>query len=1046
MISKKPHSLKMLHQQLFRFLMMGLMLLGITASGFARQSTNEVKGQVTDAAKLPVANASVQVKSSGKSVLTDNNGNYKISAAAADVLIISTIGFKTIEVLIDGKTTVDVQLEKEIKGLDEVVVIGYGTQKRSNVSSAVTSVKGEDIQKIAANNPINALQGKVAGLSVSTPGGNPGQGADVRLRGVSTFGDHQPLYIIDGVPGNGYYLNSNDIASMEVLKDGAAASIYGSQSANGVIIITTKKGKKGAPVIEINSYYSSVKPTKTYDLLNADGYQKVHKQMYATAPPQTVVPEYVNTATGFNTNWQDLISRTGSAQNHNVTMRGGGEYLTYVLGGDLTEEVGTFIGSKFSKKSVRLGNEFKKGILTVENNLIYSQLRNEGIKFNLMDAYFQSPLLPVYDPAEKYGYALTMKGLPRFQNAMGADHFLDAYNTTQYLSDILKIKLQFTKQLSYTVNLNYVNSNEYSFTHRPDSRYNANDPAISFPYLSQARSNYKEQLIEHLLSYDYKKGKHAVSVLAGYSAQQKTNESLGVSVDGKTIVRTVENGVIKEKEVPAGFPDPNFNTIRAGVGGIFSGSGTKNKYVRLSSFSRINYAYDNKYLLQLAIRRDGSSKFGENYRFGNFPSVSVGWNINKEQFMENLTWIDVLKLRASYGELGSEGGLSNYEHQALVYASNTWAGGYVQGSGATPWQGYAAWDLRNKDLRWETSKTTNFGVDFTLFQNKLSGSINYFNKTTDGLLAEVVVPPSAGVNNPTLNVARVANKGLELELSYALLRSKDWRVNLSGSFATISNEVLELANKDQAIYGAGLKFGTEHFPNQTVVGKEIGAFFLYQANGIFQSDEEAAGYLNKDGQRLQPKAKGGDIRFLDMNGDGVIDELDKTYSGTAFPKYEFGFNVDAAYKNFDLTIFFQGVAGNKLYNGARFELEGMDAPRNFMFSTLRAWTPTNKNTDMPRAVWGDPNGNNRESTRFLEDGSYLRLKTIQVGYTLPHNLLNKAKIERLRLYVSGQNLLTFTGYTGLDPEAAAFDIFSNGTIRSMYPQNKRMIVGVQLTF
>lgn len=1044
MISKNPHSLKMLHQQLFRLLMMSLMLLGITASGFARQSTNEVKGKVTDAAKLPVANASVQVKSSGKSVLTDNNGNYKISAAASDVLIISNIGFKTIEVLVDGKTTVDVQLENEIKGLDEVVVIGYGTQKRSNVSSAVTSVKGEDLQKIATNNPVNALQGRVAGLTVTSPGGNPGQMSDVRLRGAATLGDHQPLYIIDGVPGNPYYLNSNDIANMEVLKDGAAASIYGSTSANGVIIITTKKGKKGVPQIEINSYYSSAKPTSKYDLLGADGYQKVHKMMYENA--NKALPEYVKTPTGFNTNWQDLIARTGNAQNHNITMRGGGEYLTYVLAGDLTDEVGTFIGSKFNKKGIRLGNEFKKGILTVENNLVFSQLRSEGYKFNLSDAYFQSPMLPVYDPAQKYGYALIMKGLPKFQNAMGADHFNNSYNTTQYLSDVLKIKLQLLKQLSYTVNLNYITSNEYAFAHRPDARYNENDPVVSFPYVYNFRANYKEQIIEHLLHYDYRKGKHSVNVLGGYSAQQKDYDKMSVTVDGKTIVRIIDGDKIKEIEVPAGFPNTDFNTIRAGIGGTYSADGTRNRYVRLSTFGRISYSYDNRFLFQASIRRDGSSKFGINRQFGNFPSLSLGWNISKEKFMENVSWVDALKLRASYGELGSEGGLVDYEYQALIFNSNIWGGGSVQGSGSTPWPGSASNALPNRDLRWETTKTYNFGTDFTLLQNKLSGSLNYFIKRTEDALITREMPPSAGLADPTLNVADFENKGLELELSYALVRNKDWTVNVGGNITTMANTVKLVADNNQTLFGTGLKFGTDHIPNQTKVGTEIGAFYLYQANGIFQSDAEAAGYLNKDGQRLQPDAKAGDIRFIDANGDGVIDRFDKVYSGTGFAKLEYGFNVDASYKNFDLNLFFQGVSGNKIYNGNRFELEGMEAPRNFLFSTLNAWRPDNTNTDMPRAVWGDPNGNARESTRFLENGAYLRLKMIQIGYTLPRTLLNKAKIDKFRIYVSGQNLLTITNYSGLDPEVGRSNVLNAGVDRALYPQNKRLIVGLQVTF
>lgn len=1043
MVLKSIFYQKNKYASIVKMLIVCMLLTGVSAAGLAAPNWAEIKGRVTDSNDKPVANASIQVKDGKGNAFTNADGQFTISAEANDVLIVTSVGYKLQEVPVNGRAQITIQLEQEIMNLDEVVLIGYGTQKKGNVTSAVSSVKGEEIQKISSNNPVNALQGKVAGLSVSSPGGNPGQSSDVRLRGIGTFGGHQPLYIIDGVPGNPYYLNNNDVASIEVLKDGAAASIYGSNSANGVIIITTKKGKKGAPVIDFNGHYDVANPTKKYDLLWAEGYQKVHKMMYENAGI-TNMPAYINNGTGYNTNWQDLISRAGNAQNYNLNLRGGGEYLTYTLSGDLTDELGTFIGSKFNKKSIRSGNEFKKGILTVENNLLYSDLRNEGYKFNLGDAYFQSPLLPVYDTTEKYGYALNAAGLPKFQNAVGADHYINSHNTTQYLSNNLKVKLQFTKAFSYTANMNYITAQDFSFAHNPPFRANANDPAVSYPYVYNSRSNYKEQVIEHLLNYDIRKGKHSVNLLGGYSALQKTNEYLSVTADGKTIVRTVENGVLVEKEVPGGFSNPDFNTISAGLGGTFNASGSRNKYVRLSTFGRVNYAYDNKYLLQASVRRDGSSVFGRNNLFGVFPSVSVGWNMQKESFLNDVEWIDVLKLRAGYGELGNEGALGYYDHQALITTTNRWWGGYVQGSGSTPWPGSAGYSLENRDLKWETSKSTNIGMDFTLLNNVLSGSVNYFNNKTDGLLIIKEVPPSAGIDDPILNVGKIANSGVELELTYAI-KNRTWNMNLTGSFTQLSNKVLQLADSEQTLYGTGLKFGSDHIPTQTKVGKEIGAFYLYNAMGIFQSDAEAAAYKNKEGDRLQPYAKAGDIRFEDANGDGVIDENDKVYQGSGFAKYEYGFNVDANHKNFDLTIFFQGVAGNKIYNGNRFEMEGMDAGRNFLHSTLSAWTPSNTNTNMPRAVLGDPNGNNRESTRFLENGSYLRLKLIQVGYTFPTDF-GAAKIQKLRLYVGAQNMLTFTKYSGLDPEVGRFSVLNTGVDRQMYPQNKKWITGIQITF
>lgn len=1028
-----------------RLLKRSLFFLLLLGSQIAMAVPNDwtIGGTVKSNTGKPIEGATVAVKNSSSATSTNAEGRFSLKVPENATLVISAVGYKTTEVALTSGSDISVTLEEAATGLEEVIVVAYGTQKKSNLTSAVSSVKGDAIQKMSTSNPINALQGKVAGLSITSPGGNPGQMSDVRLRGIGTFGGHQPLYIIDGTPGDPFYLNNNDIESIEVLKDGAAASIYGSNSANGVVIINTKRGGKGAPIIDFSGYYGSVKPTNKYDLLDAEGYKKVHKAMYENAG-NTSLPSYITTNTGVNNNWQDLVTQKGNAQNYNLGIRGGGEYLTYSLSGDITEEKGTFIGSSFSKKSIRSSNELKKGILTIENIILYSNTRSEAYKFDLGDTYFQSPLLPVYDPSEQYGYALSVNGLPRFQNPVGYAHFVDGNTTTQYLADNLKIRLKLFKGLTYTANLSYISANSFDYSHNPPFRANANDPAVSYPYVFNSRSNYKEKLMEHLLNYDWRRGNHSVKLLGGYSAQQKTNEFLSVTSEGKTVVRTVVNGSIVEKEVPGGFPDPNFNTISAGLGGTFSASGSNNKYVRLSAFGRVNYDYAGKYLLQVSVRRDGSSIFGKNNQFGVFPSVSAGWNLHKESFMSNLSWLNALKLRASYGELGNEGALGYYDHQALITTINRWNGGYTQGSGATPWPGSASYNLQNRDLKWETSKSTNIGVDFSVLDQKISGSLNYFNNKTEGLLITKEVPPSSGVNDPILNVGEIANKGVELELTYALNR-KDWQLNLTGSLTHLTNRVVRLAQADQTLYGTGLKFGSDHIPTQTKEGKEIGAFYLYEAEGIFQTDAEAAAYVNKDGDRLQPDAQAGDIKFRDANGDGVIDEADKTYQGSGFPKFEYGFNINANYKGFDLTIFFQGVSGNKIYNGNRFELEGMDAGRNFLATTLNAWTPQNTNTSMPRAVLGDPNGNTRESTRFLENGAYMRMKLLQVGYTLPATIANTLKVNRLRAYIGAQNLLTITNYSGLDPEVGNFNVLNTGVDRVLYPQNKRLIVGLQVS-
>lgn len=1021
-----------------------LLMAVMNSNAFAQGGI--IKGQVLNEIDQPLAGISIKVKGAATGTSSAADGRFSIRAVETDILVFSAVSFKTQELqAVPGKELI-VKMIMDMKGLDEVVVIGYGTQKKSNLTSAISSVSGEKLEQVASNNPINALQGRVAGLSVSSPGGNPGQVSDVRLRGISTIGNHQPLYVIDGVPGNPYYLSNNDIASIEVLKDGAAASIYGSQSANGVILITTKKGKKGTPLVDFSTYYSWVNPTKKFHFLDADGYKQVHTQMYTNAGKLPAdFPAYLTKSSPNNTDWQKLINRQGISQNYNVGLSGGGDYLTYALSGDLTDDKGTFIGSKFNKKSIRSRNDFTKGILTVGSNILYSETFSEAAKFDIRDSYFQSPLLAVLDPKEKYGYALTENGLPKFQNPIAADHFLEANSKVKYLSGNIKIGLKLYKGLSYTANLGYISSQTEDYSHNPPYRANANDPAVSYPRVFNQLTNYRERLMEHLLNYDLDIDKHSFKLVAGYTAQEKTSSYLSATAEGKTIIRSVVNGKIVETEVPGGFTDPNFNTIYAGIGGTINANGSNNKYVRLSTLGRLSYAYDNKYLLQVAVRRDGSSIFGENRRYGVFPSVAAGWNISKESFMQDLQWLNNLKLRASYGELGNEGNLKYYDHQALITTSNTWAGGYVQGSGATPWPGSASYELQNRDLRWETVKSKNIGLDFGLFNNSLTGSLNYFDNITDGLLIKKAIAPSAGLLDPTLNVGKVSNRGFELEANYKFSKN-DWHFDLGGTFSILRNRVLRLANDGQILDGDGLRYGTDHIPGQTIVGGEIGAFYLYQAAGLFQSDAEASNYKNAAGNPLQPFAKAGDVRFLDTNGDGVIDEKDKTYQGSGFPKYEYSLNMAVTFKNFDLSLFWQGIAGSKIYNGNRFELEGMDAGRNYLNTTLNAWTPQNTNTSMPRAVLGDPNGNSRESTRFLENGAYLRLKLVQLGYTFPVKVLEKIKVSRLRLYLSGQNLLTFTKYTGLDPEAGVSNVLNTGVDRMMYPQNKRVLVGLQLTF
>ena len=563
---------------------------------------------------------------------------------------------------------------------------------------------------------------------------------------------------------------------------------------------------------------------------------------------------------------------------------------------------------------------------------------------------------------------------------------------------------------------------------------------------SESTYYWEEQTIDNILNFNKEFGKHSLNAMIGSSITSTKNTSNGVAVEGFATRYTVDkNGNLVSTNEPSGFLDPSFDTIDAGKGGTYTGEGTKYEYNRASFFGRINYNFDNRYLIQATMRYDGSSKFGKNNRWGCFPSIALGWRISEEKFFPKNTFINNLKFRVSWGRLGNENALGYYDFQALISSYNTYYGGYVQGSGSNPWAGAVAWNMERNDLKWETTDTKNIGFDYAMFNNRLTGSINYYINQTEDLLITKKLSPSAGYQNPILNVGKIRNRGFELELNWND-RIKDFEYGIGFNLSTTHNEVISLADKGQALYCTGLVYGTDYTPAYATEGKPISAFYLYRTDGIFQSDAEAAAYVNANGERLQPNAKAGDIRFKDINGDGVLDENDREYCGTGIPKVEANLNLTAGYKGFDLSLLFGSAWGHKLFNGNRYFYESMQTPGQMLTSVLDAWTPTNTDTDMPRAVLNDPNRNARESDRFLENGNFVRLRQAQLGYTLPTNILKKAYIEKLRFYISGENLFTITKYSGTDPEFSRSSPLDTGIDSYIFPFTRSFTVGAQLTF
>lgn len=1001
--------------------------------------SKEIKGNVTDNYGNPLPGVNIIIAGTVKGTGTDFDGNYTIEAKEGDVLEFSFLGMKTAKVIVGATSVINVKLLEDSASLDEIVVVGYGTQKKSDVTGAVGQVKAEKLTKVVTTNAMDALQGQVSGVSVTSSTGTPGGVADILIRGIGSFGNNQPLFIVDGVQADPYFIDSKNIESIEVLKDAASGAIYGTKAANGVIIITTKTGKKGKPVIDIESSISTNTSREKMQLLDADGYVKVHKQMYENSGNS--LPQYLQNPPTVNTDWIDQTQRDGQLNLMSVRASGATDNVNYSVGGNYADEKGLLIGSQFSKKGIFSNIGIDKGKLTINTNLNYSETYQESYKFSIRETYFISPLIPVLDASKESGYGYRDGDIPDHRNPIAEDNFIEGYSKLKYFLGNVSVGYELKEGLTAKANFSVSNRsrNDFSF-HKPfKSRDIDDNPENEYAFISEFNSEFRRLNQEYILNYKFDVDKHSFDLLAGYQRISEPYKEAYVQAEGYKIESEIVDGEIVETKVPALILDENFKTLNAFSDGTYSGTGTNAEYSLVSQFGRLNYSFDSKYLLQASLRRDGSSKFGKNNQYGVFPSFALGWKLTEEDFMKNQNVFEFLKLRYSWGQAGNDSALGYYDYVALISQGKSQDdGGYVYGNPQTSYIGSIARDLQNDDLQWETNTSSNIGMDFTSLESKLKGSLNYYYTTTSDLLITKVVSPSAGINNPVVNVGEFVNKGFEFELGYSDTVN-GFGYSAFSTFTTINSEVTKLSTSNQVLYGEGLKFGSDHFVNQTKVGYEPGAFFLPVADGIFQNQAEI------DAHGAQPDASPGDIRFVDQNNDNEINEEDETYQGTAIPKFEYSLNLSADYKNFDFSLFFQGVGGNKIYNGNSFEMLGMDAGRNFRTETLNAWTLENTNTSIPRAVLGDPNQNNRASTRFLENGGYLRVKTIQLGYTLPSNVVESIDISKFRVYLTGQNLFTFTNYSGLDPEVAG-SILSRGIDRTLYPKYKSIIFGVQLKF
>lgn len=1042
-MSNQLQSQSFLHRILYPLCCQLLVCLLLTTTLLAKAPVDQtVTGTILDETGAALVGVNVQIKGTTRGTASDVKGAYRIDVPnGTSVLVFSYIGYKAKEVTVGNQTTINVSLESDAGALDEVVVVGYGTQKRSSLTGAVSTVTTKEITALPVPNVAAALQGRVPGVSVVNNGG-PGTAPTVQIRGIGSINySSGPLYVIDGVPtGDLNSFNTNDIESLEVLKDASSAAIYGSRAANGVVLITTKKGSRDSRVrISLDSYVGTQSAWNTIDVLSRDQYVQYARALTTNAGiplPARLnnlgVPIYTGATQTFaqtETDWQDELFRSAPIQQQQLSLSGGNTISRFFASGNYFKQDGIQQGTSFERGSLRLNSDHQvTKFLTIGQTLTtsYSSQRPEtnGGRSQLMHALRMVPYWPATDPTRPGGFsAPTALDGTDPENPLRApaldinrNRFLKAFATIYAdvkLASFLRYRFNYGADFGFGTTTGFLPIYNDGYGGRTSST------------VSDSRTTNISQVFTNQLTFDKTIGKHEFNVLA--VAERQTTKFEGLSGSGTR-------------------PNNDLTVIQ----GVSNPAITSNRSITelISYVGRINYEYGGKYLLSASIRRDGSSLFAPGNKWGNFPSASVGWRINQEGFMKSLPQLSELKLRASYGKTGFNG-IGNYAWQSLVQADAT-----AYPFGAANSLGSYFNGLGNTELKWETTDMVNVGIDGGLFNNQITFTAEVYNRNTDGLILGVPIPNSLGYSNaPVANIGSMKNWGYEFQAGYNYAKG-DFRGNVSANVGITRNRVLSLATPTASIY-AGLDPDYGGFDiTKTEVGQPIQSFYGWQVDGIFQSQAEinAANALDGDDKTLyQDKAAPGDIRFRDVNGDGRITPDDRTYLGSYLPKFNYGANFNGSYKNFDFTLYLQGVQGNKIYNGTKVVTQGMLRLFNAGPAVLDAWTPTNTGTNVPRAISGDPNNNSRTSDRFIEDGSYMRVKNLTIGYSLPAKTLGSltnSVVSKVRVYVSSQNLLTFTKYTGYDPEIGSRNgtLLRNGIDYANFPQARTVLAGLQVTF
>ncbi|WP_109694261.1 SusC/RagA family TonB-linked outer membrane protein [Chitinophaga deserti] len=1017
------------------------LLLVLLISGFAAmaQSGKPLKGKITDAAGQAIPGASIQVKGTSNGTASGVNGQFTLTVPDNAVLVISAMGFASREIPVAGQSDITVALEESSKGLDEVVVVGYGTQKKGDVTSAISTVNTKNLSKQPSGNIGTMLQGQAAGVIVSSGTGNPAANPTVLVRGLNSINNDNPLYVVDGIPqGYAYDINPNDIESVSILKDASAATIYGARAAGGVIIITTKKGKSGEPRINFNSYVSMHRLNNNIDLLDKFAMNKVVKEAYANDGSSSAPPIYVQDDSKYaNSDWVGAYMKKGVEQKHDVDVSGASEKISYRLSLGHWEHSGNVINSGSKRDNIRLNTEIRlmNNRLKISPIFSYTRFNNKnfgdvtgdgGAGFSpIMNLYNTLPHKRIFDASVPNGYAKPEAELGS-GNPVGEMMLSNSRSADDHLQFNIAADLKLWKGFSYNFSAGRNIVNTFGFTQTPAYDFGA-QALVENPSRSESRGRTEFQVFTHLLNYEQTFGKHNVKAMYGFSREKSVSQGTTGSGNhlSSPLIESLSGLII----------DGTSDFVRA--------NGWNYSSTLQSYFGRVSYNYNDKYFLQGSLRRDGSSKFGPLNRYGTFYSVSGGWNLHNESFFD-VPWISELKPRFSYGSVGNQN-VANFQYLAKIYiAGSDGLLNYPFGSALSQqvYVGAIANSLANNNIKWEQTSTLNAGLSYSFLKGAISGSFDYFQSRTSDMLAETPIPSSSGITAmPLTNIADMENKGWELTATYRQPGAKafywDVTVNLSHS----RNKIIRLGY-DEGMIADGFVDFANRGTTITRKGEALASFYLYKSSGIFRSQAEVDAHVNKGGDKLQPNAAPGDLRFDDTNGDGELNDEDKQIMGNGLPKLDYGVTFNAAWKNFDLMIFLNGKQGQKMYNGAKMFLYRFYRSADL----VNAWSPSNSGSDIYRLSNEDRNENLRVSDYFLEDASFLRLRNLQLGYTLPQELTKKAHVDRLRIYAGAFNLLTFTKYTGFDPDLSNTGIFSRGVDRGYYPMSRSFVVGVNVGF